>query len=406
MIVLLSVLFLVMLPTVASFVPKELSRTLSNLKMIDSDKLVEYSASGQTKIISERKSFKRFMQIELWRTPQLESLYPILCSLELACRDINRLMRRVSTDNLDGLHSAEKGGEIPSVNVQGEDQKKLDVIANRIMKNALCCSGNLHIVASEEEDEPCLCSNVVNNAAFTGEYAAVFDPLDGSSNVDSGLPTGTIFGVYRNPVFKVADPLGVVTQKGSELVVAGYCLYSASTHIMITLRTGLHMFTLDDSTGEFFLTRSNVRVPRSGPIYAFNDAYSNDWDQSIQYYLNDFKLKQIGSSSKKQPTGRYMGALVADAHNVILNGGIYGYPGTISKPKGKIRLLYEANPLGVILEEAGGMASNGKGRILDMAVGSVHQRTPLFLGSVEEVTALEKYVSFYSREASKESGTG
>ena len=356
--------------------------------------------SNQPPISSERKTFKRFMEVELWRKPELENLYPVLCSIEHACRDINRLMRRVSTDNLSGYNGGVEGAK-GSVNIQGEDQKKLDVIANRIMKTSLCCSGKVSIVASEEDEEPCLCSAVTDNVAFNGEYAAVFDPLDGSSNIDSGLPTGTIFGIYRNPRYGVTDPLSTVKQKGSELVAAGYCLYSASTHIVMTMNSGLHMFTLDDVTGEFYLTRSNIKMPRSGSLYSFNDAHAAYWEPGVRYFLNDLKMKRIAGLSAsvnaaKKPTARYMGALVADAHNIILYGGIFGYPGTVEKPKGKLRLLYEANPLGLIMEEAGGMASNGKGRILDLVVNDVHQRTPLFIGSITEVTLLEKYQEFFT----------
>lgn len=345
---------------------------------------------------AEKKTFKRFMQVELWRQPELESMYPILCSIESACRDINRLMRRISTDNLGGHQISTTGGN--SVNVQGEDQKKLDVLANSIMKRALCCSQKVSIVASEEDDEPCLCSDVIDNKAFSGEFAAVFDPLDGSSNVDSGLPTGTIFGIYRNPKYGPIDPLSTTTQKGSELLVADYCLYSAATHIVITLRTGLHMFTLDDVTGEFYLTKSNLRIPRSGPLYSFNDANSESWDPAVNYFINDFKRQKVHSNQigGKKPSARYMGALVADSHNILLNGGIFGYPGGVKNPAGKLRLLYEANPLALMMEEAGGKASTGYGRILDEKVGSVHQRTPLFLGSVEDVTAMEDYLAFYN----------
>lgn len=334
---------------------------------------------------SEKKTFKRFMQVELWRQPELESLFPILSSLELACRDINRLMRRVSTDNLEGGSA--------TINIQGEDQKKLDVIANRIMKIALCCSGKLSAVASEEEDEICLCSTVTDNAAFSGEYAAVFDPLDGSSNIDSGLPTGSIFGVYKAVKYGTnrTDPLSIVRQKGSELVVAGYCLYSASCHLVITMRTGVHMFTLDDVSGEFYLTRSNIRVPRSGGVYAFNDANSGGWPSYVNYFINEHK-----SMSHKKPSARYMGALVADTHNILLNGGIFGYPGSVGKPSGKLRLLYEANPIALIFEEAGGYASNGASRILDIPVLDIHQRTPFYVGSVDEVSMIERFCKFFS----------
>lgn len=332
------------------------------------------------------KTFKRFMQVELYRFPELENLYPILCGLETACRDINRLMRRISTDNLQGLQG--------NINVQGEDQKRLDVIANRIMKQALCCTGQISIVASEEEDKPCLCS-AVTDSTFSGDFAAVFDPLDGSGNIDSGLPTGTIFGIYRNPSFGPKDPLTVVQQKGSSLVVAGYCLYSAACHLCITLRSGLHMFTLDDVTGEFYLTQSNVKIPREGPIYSFNEANSRSWQPAVNYFLSDFRDKRIQSAGSKAPSARYMGALVADAHNILLNGGIFGYPATASSPSGKIRLLYEANPMALIFEQAGGMASTGTSRVLDVSVASVHQRTPVYFGSIEPVEQLQNYIAFH-----------
>jgi len=369
----------------------KLSTKLQMSSSFDSKNPTPVAGSGISRGMSpeERKTFKRFMQIELWRTPELEELYPILCSLESACSDINRLMRRVSTDNLSGYQG--------STNIQGEDQKKLDVIANRIMKTKLCCSGKISIIASEEDEATCLCSQVTDNTAFSGDYAAVFDPLDGSSNIDSGLPTGSIFGIYKKPQYGPCDPETTVKQKGTNLVVAGYCLYSASTHIVLTIKTGLHMFTLDDVSGEFHLTKSNIKMPRSGPIFSFNDANSLDWDPAIQHYLSDLKSKKLkGLTSDKSPTLRYMGSLVADAHNIILHGGIFGYPGSNKNPNGKLRLLYEAIPLSFIIEEAGGWSSNGKSRILDVKVPDIHTRTPLFLGSIDQIAALEKYVEFYS----------
>ena len=168
---------------------------------------------------------------------------------------------------------------------------------------------------------------------------------------------------------------------------------------MLTIRGRLHMFTLDDADGEFYFTRSNVCMPQSGSIYSFNDAYAEHWEPGVRNFLHDFKAKQLAgmtpnNNAMRKPTSRYMGSLVADVHNLLLHGGIFGYPGTISKPKGKLRLLYEANPIGLIVEEAGGMASNGKGRILDLAVTDIHQRTPYFVGSVDEVQALERYISY------------
>lgn len=232
---------------------------------------------------------------------------------------------------------------------------------------------------------------------LSGDYAAVFDPLDGSSNVDCGLPTGTVFGIYKKPPYGEADPDTTVMQKGSSLVVAGYCLYAASTHIVLTLRTGLHMFTLDDVSGEFHLTRSNIRMPKSGPIYSFNDASIAEWDPpGVRNFLQDLKSQNlVGVDESKKPTLRYMGALVADTHNIILNGGIFGYPATGKAPNGKLRLLYEAIPLSLIIEEAGGRSTNGRRRILDLQVPEIHARTPLFLGSADQVTALERYIKFY-----------
>lgn len=353
-------------------------------------------SSQPLNIVKERKTYKRFMEIELWRKPELETLYPILCSLESACRDVNRLMRRVSTDNLEGFQGTLADVTIAQMNIQGENQKKLDVIANRIMKNALCCTGNVGIIASEEDDEACLCSSVIDNRAFTGEYAAVFDPLDGSSNIDPGLPTGTIFGIYKNPPYlPVSDMMATLKQRGNSLVVAGYCLYSASCHFVITLRTGVHMFTLDDVTGEFYLTRSNVAIPEYGSIYSFNDANSLEWEPCVQTFVQDFKTnklrEEMQAPKSTKSTARYMGALVADIHNILLNGGVYGYPGTVNNPDGKLRLLYETNPISLLLEEAGGAATDGRNRILDITVDKIHQRTSFFGGSKKLLNIVERY---------------
>lgn len=240
---------LLLIPT-AAFVP---------FKTIDSKACLKIQANMneidrvKTTKTADRKTLKRFLQIEFWRSPEKESLYPILCAYESACRDINRLMRRISTDNLDGYHGGDgEGGGPGSVNIQGEDQKKLDVIANRILKNALSCTGKVSVLASEEDELPTLCSDLVGNLATRGEYTAVFDPLDGSSNIDPGLPTGTILGLYKNPSYVTSSPAQAVTQRGSELVAAAYCLYSSSTHLALTMRSGLHMFTLDDVSGRFF----------------------------------------------------------------------------------------------------------------------------------------------------------
>ena len=284
----------------------------------------------------------------------------------------------------------------------------------------------------------------------------------------AALPTGTVFGVYRNPNYDLHDPVSVVKQKGCNLVVAGYCLYSAATHLVITLGSGVQQFTLDDITGEFYLTKESFRIPQIGGIYSFNAANQNSWHHSVQHYFHDFKkakvsmydlakprkvvhrynpttkqvyqefqsgdrkksleamkeveiarlqeedLKMEGAASERaaaacrktssespngvKPCARYMGALVADAHNILCNGGIFAYPGTVTKPSGKIRLLYEANPMAMVFEQAGGMASNGFQRILDIPIDDIHVRTPIFIGSAMNVAALQRYCSFYEDE--------
>lgn len=255
-------------------------------------------------------------------------------------------------------------------------------------------------IASEEEDEPCLCSTIVDNSAFSGDYAAVFDPLDGSSNIDSGLPTGSIFGIYKKPKYSVdiKDVKSLIMQRGMEQVVAGYCLYSSSTNLVITIRNGVNMFTLDDVSGEFYLTKANIKMPAYGNIYSFNDANFDSWPVGTRNFIHDLRSDRLAGDTpgKRKPSARYMGAFVADAHNILLNGGIFGYPGTVSKPQGKLRLVYEANPLALIIEEAGGRASDGYRRLLMKEVADIHQRTPLFIGSSREITALEKYQAFYS----------
>ena len=318
----------------------------------------------------------------------------LILDVALACKAI---ARAVAMGELGGMYGDQAADGGKSINVQGETQKKLDVLSNDLFIRMNEWAGHLAGMASEEMDDP----YQIQTQFPRGKYMLVFDPLDGSSNIDSGLPTGTIFGVYRDPKFGPKEPVLTIKQRGRQLVAAGYCLYSASCHLVITMRSGLHMFTLDDSTGEFYLTRSNIRMPRSGPTYSFNDVYASEWEPGVRTFLQDLKAKQLTGFSaevnaKKKPTARYMGALVADAHNIIMNGGIFGYPGTINKPKGKLRLLYEANPLALVMEEAGGMASNGRTRILDLTVDDIHQRTPLFIGSVDEVMALERYQKFFS----------
>lgn len=318
------------------------------------------------------------------------SVHCVLNSMADACKDIAGLMRRVMLDRHDGFYRNEDGTEV--LNTQGELQQKLDVISNQIMKAAVCKTGHVGLMISEEDEKPCSNSEISQGAAPTGGYVAVFDPLDGSSNIDSGLPTGTIFGIYRSPSTSAADLFATAMKPGKELVAAGYCLYSAATHLVITLRRGVFMFTLDDETNQFILTRSNLQIPSVGSLYTFNDAYSGSWSTGLTRFVQDFRSNAIPGVTLKKPSARYVGALVADAHNVLLHGGVFGYPALPSRPVGKLRLVYEANPLAALMEDAGGSASDGSRRILELGVHDIHQRTPLYFGSKDVVIALEEYI--------------
>lgn len=350
------------------------------------------TSSVEVQARSDGKSLGRFMQVGAWKDPRIAELVDIVRNIACACKDICRLTRRLSSDGLQGVHLTSTGHAW--LNVHGEYQQVLDHVANRIMKNAVCSAGSVAIVSSEEDEDVCTCTNVLQSDIIDGPYSVVFDPLDGSSNIDSGLPSGSIFGIYRTPpIAKYEGPNLGCMRKGDELAAAGYCLYSAATQLVLTMRNGVHIFTLDEQTGDFQLSKSQIRVPCTGPIISFNSAYANSWASDINLFLSDLAQEKVPGLDMSRPKSRYLGALVADAHNVLMNGGIFGYPATTTRPDGKLRLLYEANPLALIMEEAGGMATDGRDRILTKQVDSIHQRTPLYLGSVEVMKAFLHYCS-------------
>jgi fructose-1,6-bisphosphatase I len=337
--------------------------------------------------------------------PELEGIESIFTSLQTATKTISSLVRRAYLTQLTGL---EGGGG--SINVQGEEQKKLDVVCNDVLKKALKWTGKLGTVASEEEDAPVLVDNR-GNPAFSGDilveqegsFVAVFDPLDGSSNVDAGIATGTIFGIFaNNDECMIADDdpdqilddaekrcLFNTLQPGTNLVAAGYCLYSSATTLVFTLGNGVHGFTLDESIGEFVRTHPNMEIPARGKIYSFNEANRWDWDQPLQHYITD--IQQGLGDTKTKYSSRYIGSMVADVHRTLLYGGIFGYPADKKNPDGKLRLLYEAAPMAFLVEQAGGKALTGKTRIMDLEPQSVHQRVPCILGSPEDVEEMQRY---------------
>ncbi|KAH9301639.1 hypothetical protein KI387_013222, partial [Taxus chinensis] len=288
----------------------------------------------------------------------------VLSSISLACKQIASLVQRAPISNLTGLQ-----GE---VNVQGEDQKKLDVVSNEIFSSCLRWSGRTGIIASEEEDMPVA---VAVEESYSGNYIVVFDPLDGSSNIDAAVSTGSIFGIYNpspnNECLANTDDdhqLGESEQKcivnvcqpGSNLLAAGYCMYSSSVILVLSVGKGVYGFTLDPMYGEFVLTHRDIKIPNRGKIYSFNEGNYELWDESLKKYIRELK-------NPPQPySARYIGSLVGDFHRTLLYGGIYGYPGDKKNRNGKLRLLYECAPISYLAEQAGGKGSDGHTRVLDI----------------------------------------
>ncbi|CAL1378915.1 unnamed protein product [Linum trigynum] len=314
----------------------------------------------------------------------------VLSSISMACKQIASLVQRSGISNLTGVQGA--------VNVQGEDQKKLDVVSNEVFSNCLRSSGRTGIIASEEEDVP-----VAVEESYSGNYIVVFDPLDGSSNIDAAVSTGSIFGIYSpndecladigdDPNLDTQEQRCVVSvcQPGSNLLAAGYCMYSSSVIFVVTIGKGVFAFNLDPMYGEFVLTQENIQIPKAGKIYSFNEGNYQMWDDKLKKYIDD--LKDPGPSLKPY-SARYIGSLVGDFHRTLLYGGIYGYPRDKKSKNGKLRLLYECAPMSFIVEQAGGKGSDGHGRVLDIQPTEIHQRVPLYIGSVEEVEKLEKYLA-------------
>ncbi len=263
-------------------------------------------------------------------------------------------------------------------NVQGEIQQKLDVLANEIIIKAMDHGGRLCGLASEEEPGIIPIPEGFKN----GKYLLLFDPLDGSSNIDVNVPVGTIFSVVRKITRGARGEMEDLLQPGRRQVAAGYVIYGSSTMLVYTTGQGAHGFTLDPSIGEFLLSHPNIRIPEAGRYLSVNDSYEQDWEENVRALMRRFRGLD---GQRKALSVRYVGSLVADFHRNLLGGGIFAYPANRKRPTGKLRLLYEANPLAFVVEQAGGAATDGTHRILDLVPTELHQRTPLFIGSKSEV---------------------
>jgi fructose-1,6-bisphosphatase I len=294
-------------------------------------------------------------------------LSQLLRDIALASKVVNREVNKAGLIDIMG--------SMGSTNTAGDTQQKLDVLANIRFSRALAKGGEACALISEETESFIDLNN-------HGNYVIAIDPLDGSSNIDVNVSIGTIFSIYRRKT-KVGSPIAQedILQKGSEQVAAGYILYGSSTMLVYTTGHGVNGFTYEPTLGEYFLSHPDMKMPRDGKIFSINEGAYNSFSEPVKAYIRYCKDQNY--------TGRYIGSLVADFHRNLLKGGIYIYPATAKDPQGKLRLMYECNALAFIAEQAGGRATDGKGRILDIQPTTLHQRTPFYVGSALMVEKAE-----------------
>ncbi len=314
----------------------------------------------------------------------------LLSHIGVAAKVVNREVKKAGL--IDIL------GDYGSTNIQGEGQKKLDVYANEKFITSLKLSSECCGIASEENDG---IIEFDTEMARSGKYVVAMDPLDGSSNIDVNVSIGSIFAIYRrlSTLGHVAEERDFL-QEGMKQVAAGYVIYGSSAMLVYTTGKGVNGFTLDPSIGEFCLSHPDIKIPSNGTIYSINEGNYIKFPEGVKRYL---KYCQENDKPTKRPfTSRYIGSLVADFHRNMLKGGIFIYPQTFSHPSGKLRLLYECNPMAFLVEQAGGMATNGRGkRILDIIPQSIHERTPLYIGSRTMVEKAEEFMREFPQEANE-----
>jgi len=310
----------------------------------------------------------RFLLAEQRKHPSASGdLTQLMNAISTAVKAISTAVRKAGISQLHGISG--------NTNVQGEEVKKLDVLSNDLFINMLRSSYTTCLMVSEEND------NVIKvESEKEGKYVVCFDPLDGSSNIDCLVSIGTIFAIYKKDTDGVASEKDAL-KAGRQIVAAGYALYGSATMVVLSTGNGVNGFMLDPSIGEFILTDRNMRIKPRGKIYSINEGYEKFWPAPVKEYIKSKKYPETG-----KPYGaRYIGSMVADVHRTLKYGGIFGYPATSENPKGKLRLLYECNPMAFIMEQAGGKATTGTEDILDIVPERIHQRVPVFLGSKEDV---------------------
>jgi fructose-1,6-bisphosphatase I len=321
----------------------------------------------------------RFLLMQQQSSPGATGEFSILLSqIALAVKTIGRELGRAG---LVGIL-----GSTGETNIQGEIVQKLDEYANDAFLDAFAYGQLASEVVSEEMASP---AQILGNAT-NGKYVIFVDPLDGSSNIDVNVTVGSIFSVHRRPTGRTGnDFIKALYLQGKHQVAAGYALYGSSTMLIYTTGNGVHGFTLDPGLGEFLLSHENIRIPHRGTTYSINEGRRLDWFPPTKGYID--YLQQTDKTTNRPYSARYVGSLVADYHRTLLKGGIFLYPADPKNKNGKLRLMYEANPMAMVTEQAGGKASNGTQRILDITPTSLHQRVPLLIGSAEDVTAAESF---------------
>lgn len=302
----------------------------------------------------------------------------LLRDLTLAFKVIWREVSKAGLVNILGFAGKQ--------NVHGEEVKKLDVFAHETIYKAMDHGGHLCVMASEEEEDVL---QIPDNYP-TGKYVLLYDPLDGSSNIDANVTIGSIFSIYRRVTPSGKGKMVDCLQPGYKQIGAGYCIYGSSTMLVYTTGDGVHGFTFDPSIGEFLLSHENIRIPKQGKIYSVNEGNYRWWYDGVKKYVK--YLQEEDKQTNRPYSGRYVGSMVADVHRTLLYGGIFMYPGDTRHPDGKLRLMYEANPTAMVIEQAGGRSSNGRQRILDVIPKNLHQKTPLFIGSEMDVAILEEFI--------------
>ena len=328
-----------------------------------------------------RITMTHFLLQEQRRKGASGSFTALMTDIIFACKMIAHEVNRGALAGNHGLAGSE--------NVQGEDQKKLDVLANDIFMHMNALGGNYAGMASEELEDV----HTVTGAA-EGKYLLLFDPLDGSSNIDVNISVGSIFSILRLPEGANTIEEAAFLKKGVEQVAAGYALYGSSTMMVITTGNGVNGFTLDNNVGMFMLTHPNMRIPAETQEFAINASRSRFWEAPVRRYIDECQAGKDGPRGKDFNM-RWVASMVAEVHRILIRGGIFMYPADSENIKkgGKLRLMYEANPMAFIIEQAGGLASTGRGRILDLPPTHLHQRVPVILGSKAEVERLDAYHS-------------